>query len=57
MSATPSSKNPAGAGFFLQRAGRAALLILGILFYLLPCPLRNALSRVPLTRFIAVLLI
>src|SRR5260221_772529 len=36
----------------------AALLILGILFYLLPvAPLRNALSRIPLTRFIAVLLI
>jgi len=36
----------------------AALLILGILFYLLPvAPLRSALSRVPLTRFIAVLLI
>ena len=36
----------------------AALLILGILFYLLPvAPLRNALSRVPLTRFLAVLLI
>ena len=33
-------------------------MILGILFYLLPVtPLRNALSRVPLTRFIAVLLI
>jgi glycosyltransferase 2 family protein len=36
----------------------AALLILGILFHLLPVdPLRKALSRVPLTRFIAVLLI
>jgi len=36
----------------------AALLILGILFYLLPlAPLRTALSRVPATRFIAVLLI
>ena len=36
----------------------AALLVLGILFYLLPAaPLRSALARVPLTRFIAVLLI
>src|SRR5260370_33907317 len=36
----------------------AALLILGILFHLLPVdPLRKALSRVPLTRFVAVLLI
>jgi len=36
----------------------AALVILGILFHLLPVgPLRNALSRIPLTRFIAVLLI
>jgi len=36
----------------------AALLILGILFFLLPLePLRNALARVPLSRFIAVLLI
>ena len=35
-----------------------ALLILGILFFLLPVePLRNALARVPLSRFIAVLLI
>src|SRR2546421_6466277 len=34
------------------------MLILGVLLYLLPlAPLRNALSRVPLTRFIAVLLI
>ena len=36
----------------------AALLILGILFYLLPvAPLRSALARVPLSRFIAVLVI
>ena len=34
------------------------MLILGVLLYLLPlAPLRNALSHVPLTRFIAVLLI
>src|SRR5260370_758009 len=43
---------------FLAARWAAALLILGILFYLLPVsPLRNALSRVPPTRFIAVLLI
>ncbi len=43
--------------FLVARWG-AALLILGILFHLLPVdPLRKALSQVPLTRFIAVLLI
>jgi len=43
---------------FLAARWAAALLILGILFYLLPvAPLRSALSRVPLSRFIAVLLI
>jgi glycosyltransferase 2 family protein len=43
---------------FLLLRWVAALLILGILFYLLPvAPLRNALARVPLMRFIAVLLI
>src|SRR5438876_8496100 len=43
---------------FLVLRWAAALLILGILFYVLPvAPLRSALSRVPLTRFIAVLLI
>ena len=43
---------------FLLLRWVAALLILGILFYLLPvAPLRSALARVPLTRFIAVLLI
>src|SRR5208282_5544434 len=36
----------------------AALLILGVLIYLLPfAPLRSSLSHVPLTRFVAVLLI
>ena len=35
-----------------------ALLILGILFFLLPVePLQNALARVPLSRFVAVLLV
>jgi uncharacterized membrane protein YbhN (UPF0104 family) len=43
---------------FLLARWAAAMLILGVLLYLLPlAPLRNALSRVPLTRFIAVLLI
>ncbi|OLD79881.1 MAG: hypothetical protein AUF67_14290 [Acidobacteria bacterium 13_1_20CM_58_21] len=43
---------------FLLARWAAASLILGVLLYLLPlAPLRNALSRVPLTRFIAVLLI
>src|SRR5438445_8317186 len=43
---------------FLLLRWAAALVILGILFYLLPvAPLRSALARVPLTRFIAVLLI
>ena len=43
---------------FLLLRWAAALLVLGILFYLLPvAPLRTALARVPLTRFITVLLI
>ena len=43
---------------FLLLRWAAALLVLGILLYLLPvAPLRSALARVPLTRFIAVLLI
>ena len=43
---------------FLVLRWAAALLVLGILFYLLPvAPLRSALARVPLTRFITVLLI
>src|SRR5437879_6846852 len=43
---------------FLLLRWAAALLILGILFYLLPvAPLRSALARLPLSRFIAVLLI
>jgi len=47
-----------GGWIFLLARWAAALLILGILFYLLPvAPLRNALARVPLSRFIAVLLI
>src|SRR5712672_2456376 len=47
-----------GGWIFLLARWAAAWLILGILFYLLPlAPLRNALSRVPLSRFIAVLVI
>ena len=43
---------------FLAVRWATALLILGILLYLLPlAPLRSALARVPLTRFIVVLLI
>ncbi len=43
---------------FLFVRWAAAALILGLLLYLLPlAPLRSALSRVPLTRFLAVLLI
>src|SRR5712692_11429579 len=44
--------------YFLSARWAAAVLVLGILFYLLPvAPLRAALARVPLTRFVAVLLI
>src|SRR5437667_12681332 len=58
MSRDPQPKDSIRSGFFLAARWSAALLILGILFYLLPvAPLRNALLRVPLTRFIAVLLI
>src|SRR5437660_9917338 len=43
---------------FLLLRWAAALLVLGILLYLLPvAPLRSALARFPLTRFITVLLI
>jgi len=43
---------------FLAVRWAAALLIIGILLYLLPvAPLRGALSRVPISRFLAVLLI
>src|SRR5260370_19704814 len=51
-------EKPRRSWILLAARWAAALLILGILFYALPvAPLRNALSRVPLTRFIAVLLI
>src|SRR3989441_1348265 len=58
MSADPQQQESSRSWIFLMARWAAALLILGILFYLLPvAPLRNALSRIPLTRFIAVLLI
>src|SRR5260370_3560435 len=58
MSADRQPQKSSRSWIFLVARWAAALLILGILFYLLPVePLRNALSRVPLTRFIAVLLI
>src|SRR6266436_2164372 len=58
MSANRQPQKFSRSWIFLTARWAAALLILGILFYLLPvAPLRSALSRVPLTRFIAVLLI
>jgi glycosyltransferase 2 family protein len=58
MAADPQPKKSSWSWIFLAVRWAAALLILGILFYLLPlAPLRSALARVPLTRFIAVLLI
>jgi glycosyltransferase 2 family protein len=58
MTADPLPKKSSRGWIFLGLRWAAALLILGILFYLLPlAPLRSALARVPLTRFIAVLLI
>lgn len=58
MSADRQPKNASRGWIFLLLRWAAALLVLGLLFYLLPAaPLGNALARVPLTRFIAVLLI
>jgi hypothetical protein len=58
MTADRQPKRSSRRWIFLAVRWAAALLILGILFYLLPlAPLRTALSRVPATRFIAVLLI
>jgi len=58
MSAYRQPQKSSQGWIFLVVRWAAALLILGILFYLLPvAPLRSALARVPLTRFIAVLLI
>src|ERR1700704_3582286 len=54
----PQQQKSSRSWILLAARWAAALLILGILFYLLPvAPLRSALSRVPLFRFIAVLLI
>src|SRR5260370_7128817 len=58
MTADRQPQKSSRSWIFLAVRWAAALLVLGILFYLLPvAPLRSALSRVPLTRFIAVLLI
>src|SRR5260370_28709600 len=58
MSADRQPQKSSRSWIFLAARWAAALLILGILFYLLPvAPLRSALARVPFTRFIAVLLI
>src|SRR5260370_6595204 len=58
MAAARQQQKSSRSWIFLAVRWAAALLVLGILFYLLPvAPLRSALSRVPLTRFIAVLLI
>ncbi len=44
--------------YFLMARWAAAALVIGVLLYFLPvAPLRAALARVPLTRFVAVLLI
>lgn len=55
----PSRPVRSRRGWFLLFARwAAALLILGLLVYFLPvAPLRSALSKVPLTRFLAVLLL
>jgi uncharacterized protein (TIRG00374 family) len=58
MSADRQPHKSSRKWIYLAARWAAALLILGILFHLLPMsPLRTALSRVPLSRFIAVLLI
>jgi len=58
MSADRQPQRSSRGWIFLLLRWAAALLVLGILLYLLPvAPLRSALARVPLTRFIAVLLI
>src|SRR6267154_181154 len=58
MSADRQPPRSSRGWIFLLLRWAAALLVLGILLYLLPvAPLRSALARVPLTRFIAVLLI
>jgi uncharacterized protein (TIRG00374 family) len=58
MTADRQSEKSRGGWLFLLTRWTAALLILGLLLCLLPAaPLRRALSQVPLTRFLAALLI
>jgi glycosyltransferase 2 family protein len=58
MSAAREPRTIRRSWYFLSARWAAAALVLGILLYLLPvAPLRAALARVPLTRFVAVLLI
>src|SRR5260370_40537716 len=58
MSADRQPQKSSRGWIFLALRWAAALLVLGILFYLLPvAPLRSARARVPVTRFMAVLLI
>ena len=58
MSAASEPRTVRRSWYFLLARWAAAALVLGILLYVLPVePLRTALARVPLTRFVAVLLI
>jgi glycosyltransferase 2 family protein len=58
MSAARQPKELRRSWYFLLARWAAAVLVLGILLYLLPvAALRAALARVPLTRFVAVPLI
>jgi glycosyltransferase 2 family protein len=58
MSATTQPRKLRRSWYFLLARWAVAALVIGVLLYLLPvAPLRAALARVPLTRFVAVLLI
>ncbi len=58
MSAAREPRTVRRSWYFLAARWAAGALVLGILLYLLPvAPLRTALARVPLTLFVAVLLI
>ncbi len=58
MSAAREPRTVRRSWYFLLARWAGAALVLGILLYLLPvAPLRTALARVPLTRFVPVLLI
>jgi|SRR5208283_814280 len=58
MIGTQQSRNIAFARLFVALRWLAALIVLGILFHFLPLPLLlAAIRRVPLTRFLAVLLL